>query len=307
MSIDRLQEQIRKLKTPIMVGLEPTLPSLPPHLVRNAVEEHGQTLKAAAAACYTFCTQVLDRLNGLVPGVSLRSACFASLGAEGVAQLQRVSQYAQELGYYVLMDSMAGLADSPAESYAQAMFGKITLGEEACQVYHCDGLTLNPLLGSDSVKPFLPYCKKEGKNIFLLLKSPNKSSREVQDLLSGDRVVYTAMADLARRWGEDMIGRYGYSQVGGVAGATFPQALKLLREKYDRLFLVVTGCDEQGGKVKNASYAFDRFGHGAVVCASRSILCAWQKNGTDGRDYLEQAEKAVLKMKAELGKYVVIL
>ena len=104
-----------------------------------------------------------------------------------------------------------------------------------------------------------------------------------------------------------MIGRYGYSQVGGVAGATFPQALKLLREKYDRLFLVVTGCGEQGGKVKNACYAFDRFGHGAVVCASRSILCAWQKNGTDGRDYLEQAEKAVLKMKAELGKYVVIL
>lgn len=307
MSIDCLQERIRQLKAPILVGLDPYLPALPPHIVRRAFEEHGQTLEGAAAAYYTFCTELIDRLCGMVPGVKIQPACFEALGAAGVAQMQRISQYAGDKGCYVLVDSMASTAGAVAELTAQTMFGGICLGGTTQKLCHCDGLTLNPLLGSDSVKPYLPYCKKEKKNIFLLLKSSNKSGREVQDLLSGDRVIYTAMADLARRWGGDMIGKCGYSQVGAVVGATFPQSLRLLREQYDRLFFLVPGYGTQGGSAKNVQYAFDRFGHGAVITASRSILCAWQKAGSDGTDYLDYAEKAVKKMKTEIGKYVVIL
>lgn len=307
MSIDVLQERIRKLKCPIMVGLDPYLPILPRHIVRDAFDEYGQTLRGAAEAYYRFCTELLDRLSPIVPAVKLQSACFEALGADGINQMQRISKYAKELGYYVLMDSMRGDVGSVAEIYAQAVFGSVSVGETACQLYSCDGLTVNGYLGSDGIKPFLPYCKHDGKNVFILLKTSNKSSREVQDLLSGDRVVYTAMADLAMRWGSDLFGKNGYSEIGAVVGATFPQTMKLLREKYDRLFFVVPGYGAQGGTAKNVQFAFDRFGHGAIVSASRSIICAWQKDGGDGENYLDCAEEAALKMKADIGKYVVIL
>ena len=307
MSIDVLQERIRKLKCPIMVGLDPYLPILPRHIVRDAFDEYGQTLRGAAEAYYRFCTELLDRISPIVPAVKLQSACFEALGADGINQMQRISKYAKELGYYVLMDSMRGDVGSVAEIYAQAVFGSVSVGETAHQLYSCDGLTVNGYLGSDGIKPFLPYCKHDGKNVFILLKTSNKSSREVQDLLSGDRVVYTAMADLAMRWGSDLFGKNGYSEIGAVVGATFPQTMKLLREKYDRLFFVVPGYGAQGGTAKNVQFAFDRFGHGAIVAASRSIICAWQKDGGDGENYLDCAEEAALKMKADIGKYVVIL
>lgn len=307
MSIDVLQEKIRSLKNPVMVGLDPYLPILPQHIVRDAFDAHGQTLQGAAAAYERFCTELLDGLTGLVPAVKLQSACFEALGAAGIEKMQAISQYASQRGFYVLMDSMRGDVGNIAEIYAQAMFGTVSVGETAHKLYAIDGLTVNSYLGSDGVKPFLPYCKKEGKSIFLLLKTSNKSSREVQDLLSGDRVVYTAMADLATRWGVDCIGKCGYSNIAAVVGATYPNTLKLLREKYSRLFFLVPGYGTQGGTAKNVQYAFDRFGHGAVITASRSILCAWQKAGTDGADFVEQAVAAARKMKNDISKYVVIL
>lgn len=307
MSIDALQEQIRKMKNPVMVGLDPYLPILPQHILRDAFEEHGQTLQGAAAAYYRFCTELLDRLCGIVPAVKIQSACFEALGADGITQMQKISRYAKEKGYYVLIDSMRGDVGNVAEIYAQAMFGTISVGETAHKLYDCDALTVNAYLGSDGVKPFLPYCKHDGKNVFILLKTSNKSSREVQDLLSGDRVIYTAMADLAMRWSIDLFGKYGYSEIGAVVGATYPQTMRLLREKYDRLFFLVPGYGAQGGTAKNVQFAFDRFGHGAIIAASRSIICAWQKTDSDGTDYLDCAEAAALKMKADIGKNVVIL
>ena len=307
MSIDVLQEKIRKCKNPVMVGLDPYLPILPQHIIADAYAQHGQTLRGAAAAYERFCTELIDALKGLVPAVKLQSACFEALGADGIAVMQRISHYAKTCGYYVLIDSMRGDIGSVAEIYAQAMFGKVPVGENAESLYACDALTVNGYLGSDGIKPFLPYCKQDGKNIFMLLKTSNKSSREVQDLLSGDRVVYTAMADLVMRWSADLFGKNGYSQIGAVVGATYPQSLKLLREKYDRLFFLVPGYGAQGGTAKNVQFAFDRFGHGAIITASRSIICAWQNEESDGTDYLQHAVAAAEKMKNDIAKYVVIL
>ena len=109
------------------------------------------------------------------------------------------------------------------------------------------------------------------------------------------------------RWSADLFGKYGYSELGAVVGATYPQTMRLLREKYDRLFFLVPGYGAQGGTAKNVQFAFDRFGHGAIIAASRSIICAWQKTDSDGTDYLDYAEAAALKMKADIGKNVVIL
>ena len=231
MSMDVLQEKIRKLKNPVMVGLDPYLPILPKHIVQAAFGEHGQSLQGAAAAYERFCTELIDALKTVVPAVKLQSACFEALGADGLAVMQRVSKYAGDQGLYVLIDSMRGDIGPVAEIYAQAMFGEVPIGQTPHRLYECDALTVNGYLGSDGIKPFLPYCKNDGKNIFMILKTSNKSSREVQDLLSGDRVVYTAMADLAMRLGGDLCGRNGYSEIGAVVAATFPQTLKMMREK----------------------------------------------------------------------------
>ena len=307
MSIDFLQERIRKLKNPTMVGLDPYLPILPKHIVQEAFDRDGQTLAGAAAAYYRFCTELLDALKDIVPAVKIQSACFEALGADGIAQMQRISAYAKDLGYYVLIDSMRGDVGNIAEIHAQAMFGTVPVGETAHQIYRCDALTVNGYLGSDGVKPYLPYCKNDGKNIFLLLKTSNKSSREVQDLLSGDRVVYQVMADLAMRWSTGLFGANGYSEIGIAVGATNRQVLETLRRKYDRLFFLVPGYGAQGAGAKDAQYAFDRMGHGAAILAGRSILYAYQKQDGDGQDYQQAALAAAEKMKKQILSYITVM
>ena len=129
----------------------------------------------------------------------------------------------------------------------------------------------------------------------------------MQDLLSGDRVIYTAMADLAMRWSEGLFGRSGYSQIGAVVGATHPDVLRELRRKYDQLFFLVPGYGAQGAGAKDAQYAFDRMGHGAALLAGRSILYAYQKQDGDGQDYQQAALAAAEKMKKQILSYITVM
>ena len=140
-----------------------------------------------------------------------------------------------------------------------------------------------------------------------MVKTSNRSSVEVQDLLTGGRLVHTAMADLVSRWGSDLYGKCGYSQVAAVVSASYPQVLKSLRAKYDRMFFLVPGYGVQGGTAKNVQYAFDRFGHGAVVCASRSILGAWRQGESQGRRLCKSSRPSCGKDEKDLGKYTVIM
>lgn len=308
MSVDALQMKIRKLKNPSMIGLDPTVELLPPHLLQQAYAEYGQSLRAIAAAYEKFCSGILQVLQDVVPAVKLQSYCFAALGCEGVAVMQSLMRQASDMGYYVLLDANYGSVGHISQLYAASVFGGLRTSDGTClQPYACDGVSISGYLGSDGVKPFLPYCKEQGKNLFLYVKTSNKSSREVQDLISGDRVVYSAMADLAMRWSVDLFGKTGYSEIIAVAGAPYPQILRTLRQKYDRLFFMVPGYGAQGGTAKNVSQAFDRMGHGAIVSASRSIIGAWQKAGSDGCDWAECARQAALKMRDDLSKYVTVI
>lgn len=308
MSIDVLQTKIRKVKNPSMIGLDPTIEILPPHLLQAAYEQHGQTLEAIAAAYRVFCTDILDALQGVVPAVKFQSYCFEALGAAGVAVMQGLMQKATDMGYYVLLDANYGSVGHISQLYAASVFGGLRTADGSCLTpYACDGISVSGYLGSDGIKPFLPYCKEQGKNLFLYVKTSNKSSREVQDLVSGDRLVYSAMADLAMRWSIGLFGKCDYSQIIAVAGATFPGILRSLRQKYPQLFLMVPGYGVQGGTAKNVSEAFDRFGHGAIVSASRSVIAAWQKAGTDGTDWATQARSAAEKMRQDIGKYITVM
>jgi orotidine-5'-phosphate decarboxylase len=243
--------------------------------------------------------------------VKPQSAYFEVLGSAGIEALEDVVAYAKEKGLYVIMDAKRGDIGSTCEAYAQAYLGGISLdGETLLSPFDCDCMTVNGYLGTDGIKPFTALCKERDKSIFLLVKTSNPSSRELQDLIAGDRLVHIAMADLAVRLTEKekLVGKSGWSQIGAVVGATHPADLKNLREKYPQIFFLVPGYGAQGGKAQDVQYAFDRLGHGAIVNSSRGIMCAWKKTEDEtGGNYQEAAKKEAIRMRDDICRYVTIL
>ena len=288
MSIDVLQEKIRKTKNPSMLELCMGVSELPPHFSQDA-QGYG-----------AFCRELLAGLKGIIPAVRVSFAAFALLGAEGMTELTETLKAASNLGYYVAMDAPEILSPAMAKLVADSVWGEGS-------AYPCDGLIISGYPGSDVIKPLLPYCKKDKKDIFVVARTANKSAPELQDLLSGSRLVHAAAADHVNRYGGDSLGKCGYSRVAVMAAAGSADSLRSLRSKYPRLFLLVDGYDYPHANAKNCSHAFDKVGHGAAVCGGTGITCAWKQEGSDGRDWLEQAVSSAERMKRNLTRYVTIL
>lgn len=310
MSMDILQEKIRQKKNPTVAGLDPKLEYIPQHLIDEAFAKYGPTLQGAAEAYRLFSFGLIDALSDVVPAVKPQSAYYEVLGSAGIAVLEQIVAYAKEKGLYVIMDAKRGDIGSTCEAYAQAYLGGIQVGQQTYAPFDVDCITVNGYLGTDALKPFTALCKQRDKSIFLLVKTSNPSSRELQDLIAGDRVVHTVVADLAVRLTdkEQLMGKSGWSAIGAVVGATHPEDLKNLREKYPQIFFLVPGYGAQGGRAKDVQYAFDKFGHGAIVNSSRGIMCAWKKtaDGT-GKDYQEAARNEAIRMRNDIGRFVTVL
>ena len=292
MSVDILQEKVRKTKNPSMLELAMPISDIPPHILTE--EESG------AAAYARFCRELMEHLKGAVPAVRISFSAFTLLGHDGLYHLSQTLKKAVELGYYVALDAPEILSPAAAQTTAEALLGKDSL-------YPCDGLILSGYLGSDVIKPFLPYCKEGKKDIFVVTRTANKSAPELQDLLAGSRLVHTAAADHVNRYGADTAGKFGYTRVGILAAASSAESLRSLRTKYPKLFLLLDGFDYPNANAKNCSYAFDKFGHGAVACGGAAITCAWKQAESDGADYLDHAKAAAERMKKNLIRYVTIL
>ena len=308
MSMDLLQEKIRQKKNPTVAGLDPRLDYIPQHLIDEAFAKYGPTLAGAAEAYRLFSFGLIDALQDVVPAVKPQSAYYEVLGSAGIAVLEEIVAYAKEKGLYVIMDAKRGDIGSTCEAYAKAYLGQVQVGDNSYAPFDVDCITVNGYLGTDALKPFTALCKERDKSIFLLVKTSNPSSRELQDLIAGDRVVHTVVADLAVRLTdkEQLVGKSGWSAIGAVVGATHPQDLRNLREKYPQIFFLVPGYGAQGGKARDVQYAFDKFGHGAIVNSSRGIMCAWKKT-EDGRDYQEAARNEAIRMRDDICRFVTIL
>ncbi len=288
MSVDMLQEKIRKLKNPSVVDF-----TLSPGLLPPQVTEQSGSLCDAWCG---YCKDLLRGLKGVVPVVRFGFGSFALLGAAGVDALEQLLILASDLGYYVLLD----LPELNSPAAAQTAAGLLT-------DWRYDAVVVNPYLGSDVLKPFVNLCRQEKKALFVIARTSNKSAMELQDLLTGSRLVHSAVADIVNRHGEALIGKSSYSQVGIVAGAGAANSLRTLRSKYNKLFLLLDGLDYPSGNAKNCSYAFDKLGHGAAACANASILGAWQEDGESGGDYVAAAVCAAEKMKKNLLRYISVL
>lgn len=288
MSVDILQEKIRKTKNPSMLALDLALSELPPQFERSA------------AGYGAFCRELLEGLKGIVPAVRVSFAAFALLGVEGMAELTATLKAASDLGYYTAMDAPEILSPVMAKLVADAVWGEGS-------AYACDALVISGYPGSDVIKPFLPYCKEAKKDIFVVARTANKSAPELQDLLAGSRLVHIAAADHVNRYGTETAGKFGYTRVGVLAAASSAESLRTLRTKYPKLFFLLDGYDYPNANAKNCSFAFDKFGHGAAACGGTSITCAWKQAESDGQDFVEQAKTAAERMKKNLTRYVTVL
>ena len=288
MAIDVLQDKIRKRKNALVVDFSLPMEQLPPHL---------QGMEPVAAFTQ-FCKELMAGLKGKIAGVRFSFGQFALMGDGGLSALSELLTLAHTQDYYVLLDSSEVLTPWAADRAAAAFFGENSR-------FFCDGLIVSPYIGTDAIKPFVPYCKDSRKDLFMAVRTPNKSAAELQDLLTGTRLVHTAAVDLLLRQGESILGRCGYSHIGALACAG--SSLSNLRTKYKRLFLLVDGYDYPSGNAKNASLGFDGLGHGAAICVGPAVTAAWLTEETDGLDYAEQAVIAAERIQKNIVRYVTIM
>ena len=297
MSFDRLQEKIDALQNPTVVGLDPALEHVPPQILDKHITEKGETLEAAAAAILEFNTGLIDALCDIVPAVKPQSAYYELLGPEGVKALKLTCDYAKSKGMYVILDGKRNDIGSTAEAYSEAYLGTVKVGGTELWPFDADALTVNAYLGSDGIKPFIDTAVRNDRAVFALVRTSNPSAGELQDLFIGERRLYTAVGDLMEEISRSTIGKYGFTRVGAVVGATYPEETEFLRARLKNTFFLVPGYGAQGGSAQSAALAFNENGRGAIINSSRAIIAAWKKNGGD---YKEAARNEALRMKNDL-------
>ena len=277
--IDRLISRIKTLNAPIVVGLDPTMELIPDKLKKGGVYE---TFTA-------FNKEIIDAVYDLVPAVKPQIAMYECFGIEGLQAFIETCRYAREKGLIVIGDIKRSDIASTAAAYAS----HISDGP-----WPEDAVTLNPYLGGDSITPFTDVCKEKEKMLFILVKTSNKGSGDLQDVeLKSGIKVYEHMADLVTEWGKDLIGTSGYSKVGAVVGATYPEQGVALRKRMPNTFFLVPGYGAQGGAGKDLRGFFDADGLGCIVNSSRGIIGAWKADNSNVGD---AARKAVIEMQKDL-------
>lgn len=301
--IDRLTEEIRKKDNPTVAGLDPTPEMMPEFLKKRYFSEFGRTAEAVRRMFTEFNRNIIDALCDIVPAVKPQIAMYEKYGPEGLKAYNDTCEYAHMKGLVVIGDIKRGDISSTAAAYAAHLGGTEADGRHL-ETWKEDAVTLNPYMGSDGVKPFLEICSREDKGIFLLVKTSNPSSSELQDLMLADgRRVYEAVADLVEEWGRQVPGSGRYSKAGAVVVATHREIGRALRARMPRTFFLVPGYGAQGATAEDIAGFFDEEGGGVIVNSSRGITAAYRKNDAFGeKDYAEAARQAALNMREDLRK-----
>ena len=272
--------------------------------IGECFEKHGETLKGAAKALLEFNKGLIDALYDIVPAVKPQAAYYEMYGTAGVKALYKTQEYARSKGMYVITDGKRNDIGTTMEAYAAAHLGKVKVGSEEYEPFLGDALTVNGYLGSDGIKPLLKVCGENDKGIFVLVKTSNPSSGELQDKLVDGMPIYELMGSMCEEWGKELPGKYGYSGVGAVVGATYPQQIEQLRGALPHTFFLIPGYGAQGATAKDIAAAFDENGLGGIVNSSRGIMCAYQKQKCSEHDFAEAARREAIRMRDEIMGFV---
>ena len=305
MQIDNLIEKIKEMNNPTVIGVD-TRYELVPECVRN---KYSKDLTGMCKAMLEYSKALIDATYDIIPAVKLQSAYFEMYGIEGIKLYKEMIDYCKAKGMIVMADVKRGDIGSTSAGYSKAYLGKNIINEKEEGIFDVDFATVNPYMGSDCVMPFVEDCKKYNKGIFVLVKTSNKSSGELQDLKTEDgEEIYKKVAKLVNQWGEELVGKYGYSSVSSVVGATYPKQLQELREIMPHSYFLIPGYGAQGGKADDIALGFDKNGLGGIVNATRSLMCAYKsdlwKDKFSEEDYAKATRAEAIRMRDELNNAI---
>jgi len=302
---DRLCDAVKTKKTSLIVGLDPVYTRLP-----SAIRDHRQMndeLDAAAAvdAIFDFCTQTMRIVAPMVPAVKINIAFFEKYLWEGLETYYSLISEADELGLEIIGDVKRGDIGHTAEAYAAAHLENPELaGLE--DTLAPDAITINGYIGADCIEPFANMADKQGKGIFVLVRTSNPSAAAIQDFTDANgQTMYEKLAEVVGQIANkgERIGTHGYSNVGMVVGGTAPEITTALRQKYEKVWFLVPGYGSQGAGAADCVRFCKTDGTGALINASRSIIYAYEKpiyKGQFGDDWKRCIEQAVIDAKVDL-------
>ncbi|MCL2456012.1 MAG: orotidine-5'-phosphate decarboxylase [Defluviitaleaceae bacterium] len=305
MLVDRLISRIQKT-APIVVGLDPRLSQIPAFLKEEIFETRGKNCESVAEIFFAFNKKIIDQIFDIVPAVKPQIAMYEQFGAAGIACYEKTIAYAQSKHLFVIGDIKRGDIASSAEAYSAAHLGILSIDDEIFSRAAADFVTINPYMGGDSIAPFLDDCRAHDKGIFVLVKTSNAGSRDIQDLvMQNGKNIYSHVGELVSKWGEPFVGEKGFSVVGAVVGATHPDEAAELRKLMPHTFFLVPGYGAQGGGGKDLQNLWCGENFGAIVNSSRGITGAYLsgKFASCEKDFALAAREAALDMKADLARY----
>ena len=310
MFIDRLVGKIKYLNNPTVAGLDPKIDFVPKFIRDEKFDMFGETLQGASEAILEFNMGIIDSIYDIVPAVKPQLAYYEMFGANGIWAFEETVAYAKSKGMLVIADGKRNDIGSTSEAYSNAFLGETKISDTVLlKAFDADALTVNPYLGIDGIKPFIADCNTHDKGIFVLVKTSNPSSGQLQDLILADgRRIFDAVAQLVVEWGSELVGKCGYSSVGAVVGATWPSQAAELRAMMPKAYFLVPGYGAQGGTAKDIAVNFNSDGLGAIVNASRTLMCAYQsdmwKNQFSEKDYGQACRAEALRMKEDINSYI---
>lgn len=302
---DRLIAAIDRKGCPIVVGIDPRLDLMPPSIVQKAFARYGYTHAAASHVIRDFNLRLLDGIAPHVPAVKAQVAFYEAFGPTGMEVFAETLREARHRDLLVIADVKRGDIEMTAQAYASAYLANSLPGVTLEPGFDADAITVNPYVGGDGVLPFVKAATAAGKGLFILVKTSNPSSGDIQDLRVDGVPLYERLAGLVRQWGQGTEGTTGYQAVGAVVGATYPAEAARLRDIMPHTYFLVPGYGAQGAGAADVRACFNADGYGAIINSSRGIMYAFRQEAyrTFGEErFPEASRQAVLAMREELAR-----
>lgn len=303
--IDRLMDSIDEKKSHAIVGLDPRLKQIPSFIKQESIQKFGNGFEAIGNAFFEFNKRIIDVVANHIPAIKPQMAFYEQYGKEGVEAFKKTVDYGKKKGLIVIEDAKRNDIGSTAKAYADGHLGLVDDGKESMKSFDVDAVTVNGYIGTDCINPFIESCNQFGKGIFVLVKTSNPSSGDLQDLkLENGKTVFELMASFVNKWGEETIGERNYSSVGAVVGATYPEQAAKLRKIMPKAYFLVPGYGAQGGTAKDVINCFNPDGYGAIINSSRGIIFAYQRPEfkTTEENFDKASEKAIINMKEDINQ-----
>ncbi len=302
--VDKLIEKTIETKNPTVVGLDPDISKIPACYKTN--NNNANPLSAVTEVIYKFNCDIIDTVADLVPAVKPQMAFYEKYGYYGVAAFEKTVAYAKSKELVVIEDAKRNDIGNTAKAYADGHLGVVeALDGSYSSAFDVDFLTVTPFLGSESINPFIDVCKKNNKGIFVLVKTSNTSSGEIQDVITKDGIsISQSLAKYVAKQSEAVDGKYGYSSIGAVVGATYPEEAFALRKIMPKSYFLVPGYGVQGASAENIVPCFNPDGLGAIINSSRGILYTHmsdeERNSCTKEEYQNSVKFSVIEMQKDI-------